>query len=1251
MHIKKLEICGFKSFVDRTVIHFDHDMIGVVGPNGCGKSNVVDAIRWVMGEQSAKALRGKAMGDVIFNGSETRPQAGFAEVTITFDNADPGMAASLPLHYRDFAEISVTRRLYRGDGSNAYFINKVPARLRDVTDVFLGTGVGRKAYSIVEQGKIGLIVSARPEDRRILIEEAAGITKYKARRRQAENKMNMTRQNLTRVQDIVSEIERQLESLKRQAAKAQRFIRYRDELEDLVLWDASHRWLELTAVIDVAARQRDELEVRVVAERDAVARRDDELESLRQSTSEAEVTAEQAQHDAFGSDNEVREHQARLERASDRFDHLSERLASDLEEQCTLGEKAETVALEREALSDERQRADAERARERTRAAEAESVLDELRTESERAEARVASARRDEAAGAAAIARAEAEMEGHAARAREMGARSARLERELARLTGERAGLARRRGELCDHTTRMETRRRALDDARDALAEELPEWRRATERKQRELTEARDEMQRRQSRLSALEELERRMDGLGDGVRRLLATEDAALSGILADRIEVPAEMTAALSGLIGDRLQCVIVEDVDRALDLLRGLAEGREGRATIISRRPAVPRTANSWHDDPGVVGPVIDQLRYAEEDAGVVAALVGDAVLVRSDADARRLSGFGGPSQGLLSSEGLTAPRRGLLPPGCELVTPDGTVFHADGRITGGAGDAFAAGMLEQKREIRDLRTDLADRRARVEEIEAAASTHRERLTRLETALSDAGVRAHQAELDLVTAQQDLQRLEQRTTLVERRYDEVARDTLETHDARGDADGASAATRRTLLGARSRHTLAGAAREAFERRSEALRQQLVRRQRAFTERKVALAAMDERVGGAERTLSRLAREYEDLRRRTVELEAARTEGAEEAGRLAAEMLHTRSAWLDARRQAREAQAAFERARLGLDDARHSLGIREAELRELRQALETLADALREQQMTHQRLELEREHLFEATAERFRGLELPRVVGDYHARALATDVERKRIRELTQLIDRMGSVNLEAVTEHEEAQTRFDYFTEQRDDLLKALSDLEAAIEQMDLESTRLFQHAFEGISRRFREIFPKMFRGGKAELRLNRPDDLLETGIEILAQPPGKRLGNLELMSGGEKAFTAVSLLLAIFRFKPSPFCILDEVDAPLDDANVGRYVEALRAMTDRSQFIIITHSKRTMESVDVLYGVTMQDAGVSKLVGVRVNEGASRSDQKRAAREAEARQRVVDEAAETTRMAAGGATAEDESRAAG
>ena len=1201
MHIKKLEICGFKSFVDRTVIHFDHDVIGVVGPNGCGKSNVVDAIRWVLGEQSAKALRGKGMADVIFNGSESRPQAGFAEVTITFDNSDPAGAQQLPLEYRDYPELAVTRRIYKGDGANEYFINKTAVRLRDVSDVFLGTGVGRKAYSIVEQGKIGLIVSARPEDRRVLIEEAAGITKYKARKKQAETKMDLTRQNLTRVNDIVSEIERQIGTLRRQAAKAERYVKYRDELDDLALWDASHRLLEFVVRQDVSGRLHVAAHERAQRERTAADVRDAELEVLRQEALDTEAAAARAQTASHTSDSDAREWETTLDRATERYAQLDKRLASARLEQASLEERAVGMAVERDALASQLDTFALEKDREEAVVREQAEKLDTLRIGSERSARELLELRRRHGDAGTTIARAEASLAGFEQRTTEMQARKGRLSADADRLAAEEADLATKRESLAARATELAEHQRTLAAARDAAAGDLPTVQRSLAADEQALEQKNTELHRKKSRLHALEELARRLEGVGAGVRTLLATGDSALGGLIADRVEVPAALTQAFAALVGDRLECVIVDDAERAVGLLQGLASARKGRASLIPRTVRAPSSERPALEGDAPVRFMLDAVRFAPEDEAVLRALIGNALVADTSEEARRLFALGVDS---------------------DVVTLDGTVFHADGRITGGAGDGLASGMLEQKREMRELVEVVAALTEDVSARRAALAAGREHIARLREGIDEAKSKAHQGELASVTATQDLRRLEQQLSVVTRRLGELGRELTELEAQMMRAEEQHVATLATLAEATSKREQIGSELEVSLANDETARTELLRQQALVTERKVALASVRERAQSLRSSLERVAHQLTELRQRIGALESERSANAVEAGRVASEMMGARAELYEARNTQRQARAAAERARMGLDDVRHDLALREAELRQLRGSLDEATSELNTHELELHRLGLERTHLEEAIREKYRGLELARVVGDFHARPMLTNEQRGRIKELSTLIERMGPVNLDAMREFEESSKRFDYYTSQREDLLKALADLTLAIEQMNRESKRLFRHAFDGINRRFIELFPKMFRGGKAELRLTNPDDVLETGIDIVAQPPGKRLANIELMSGGEKAFTAVSLLFAIFRYKPSPFCILDEVDAPLDDANIDRYVEAIRAMTDRSQFILITHSKQSMQAVDVLYGVTMQEPGVSKLVGVRVNEATQRSEHRREQRESEA-----------------------------
>jgi chromosome segregation protein len=1196
MRIRKLEITGFKSFVDRTVIHFDTDVIGIVGPNGCGKSNIVDSIRWCMGEQSAKHLRGRAMSDVIFNGSEHRGPHGMAEVTLTFDNGDPEIAATLPLEYREYAEIAVTRRLFR-DGTSEYLINKTQVRLKDVTDLFLGTGVGTKAYSIVEQGKIGLIVSARAEDRRLLIEEAAGITKYKARKKQAEVKMDQTRQNLLRVGDIVSEIERSLASLKRQAAKAERYVAYKNELEDLILHEASHRLLEIIALTKVEEGARAEQAEREQAARAALGAREAELEVLRQAALTSEDRAEKAQHRAFLADNEVRANEAEIARSRDKLKHLEERRAAATAEQGDLERSIGDLCREKGDLEEQLLSVEQEEAAEAERAIEEHERLEELRHGERTADQEAGEQRKRLARAQADVAGAEATLSGFERRLGDMSTRRVKLEDELGRLRFEGEDLEHRRAELSRHAAELAEGKRTTAEERTRLEAEMKHLRERTVESDRAVDHAKNELNQRRSRLRALEELHARLEGVGQGVKNLLKTRDPALLGLVADRLEAPAELTAAFAGLLGAELQSVVVGDVDRAVALLADLSQHKGGRAALVSARP--PFVAGAFVtavQGEGVVGPLLERLLFAPEDESLGRALVGGAVVVETPEDAVRLS------------------RAGAQVP---LVALDGTVVRPGGRISGGSGDAVAAGMIEHKREMRELHEWVAGKSEEVTALLEAQQALRLRMTEVGTALDRARTEAHQGELSLVTAEKDLKRAEDQIAHADKRRAVVEHELEELGLALDHAGGEHDAARQKLDVGQAAREEAQAALEHAEVLASEWRERVLGQQSVVTERKVRVARVRERAAAMRGTVERLRRSVDELRGRIQKLDEERTEAAAGAGKAAAAIVTSRERLVVAVAEAHEAHADLTTARQALDEARQALSAREADLRGLRQELGDAAERLGKHEMALQKLAIQHTHLVEGVRERFRGLELARVVGDYHKRAPVDAGHKARIQELTELIDRMGPVNVDAVREHAEAEKRHTYYAEQKADLEKALDDLEKAIAQMNRESKRLFRTTFDTVNTKFKALFPKMFRGGQAELRLTNPDDMLETGIEILAQPPGKKLGNIELMSGGEKALTAVSLIFAIFQYKPSPFCILDEVDAPLDEANVARYNEAIRGMTDRSQFILITHIKRTMQSVDVLYGVTMQEPGVSRLVSVKVNEAAQRSGPQTAA----------------------------------
>ena len=788
------------------------------------------------------------------------------------------------------------------------------------------------------------------------------------------------------------------------------------------------------------------------------------------------------------------------------------------------------------------------------------------------------------------IASAEAMLAGFERRHNEMHARLARMQIERDDQTAAHDDYATRAADFTNALDDIRAGKVTSAEEKERLESRLSELKQEIVAQERALDEAKSEFSKKRSRMHALLEMQARLEGVGAGVKSLVATKDGAICGLVADRLEAPAELTNALAGLLGSRLQDVVVNDIDRGIELLAAMAEARRGRATIM---PLWPRYVAGAHearpDDEGVVARLADELRYAPEDEAIVQALVGDALVVRDAEAARRV-------RALVAS----AP----------IVTLDGTVLYADGRISGGQGDELAAGMLESKRETRELSVEVERLELLVSERLAAHQTTRIAITETGSALDRARQQAHKDELLLVTTEKDLRQAQTQLENVRRRLEVLAAEHEEL--SRAVAEGGVEREQAQLVLDEARGVLDEVSSQMRDAETVAAswREQVEARRQIVTERKVRVAGTREKLTASRGTMQRLARSEGELTERHQRLEEEMLSGARTFGETAALLVLHKEKLGDALDRARACAEELASVRLVFEQFRMQLQEHEGALKELRARVDEVREALTHHEMQLRERQLAMDHLNEGVAEKFRGLRLSRVVGDYHMRLPPDEDSHARISELVNLLERMGSVNLDAMREHEEAEKRYAFYSEQKADLDKALADLERAIAQMNRESKRLFEDTFEAVNLKFQEIFPRMFRGGRASLRLTNPEDMLETGIDILAQPPGKKLSSIELMSGGEKALTAVSLSFAIFQIKPSPVCILDEVDAPLDEANVARYNDMVRSMTDRSQFILITHIKRTMQLVDVLYGVTMPEAGVSKIVSVQLNEISER-----------------------------------------
>jgi len=1194
MRIRRLDVVGFKSFMDRVVVAFDEGVTGVVGPNGCGKSNVADAIRWVLGEQSARHLRGRSMEDVIFNGSESKPPLSMAEVMLTFENDRP---SELPLQYQAFAELTVGRRLYR-TGESEYLVNGVQARLLDVNDIFFGSGVGRTAYSIIEQGRIGQIVSARPEDRRAIIEEAAGITKYKKRREAAERKMEATQQNLVRVADLVQELGKQLDGLNRQARKAEKYKALRAQIREHELRAAASRYLELTATRR-AAEER--LAILRAEEAELAARGgalEVALEQDRGRLAESEGRLADLSSREHQLESQARVSEVSVEAAARELDQIAERSRAQAAEVEALKEQAEALAAEREALLRQRDDLASLVTTDEGRLAEAEVALreagreqGELQADADGARAAAAAAASEAASHSSQLAQIERQRLDVKARIHKNRAEADDLSQRTTQLDRSRS----RHAEKLGQTRQLKLR---LDEQRGAHEEVLDRTRAEFIQNEAKLITLREELAEKRSRLGSLVEIVRNYEGYGRGVRSLMtragqseAARDRGIFGLVADVVSAPAEYENAIEAVLGERLQYVIVESHAQgveAIDYLKTAAEGRASLIPLARLREDGEVGPELDRGHPGFVASCLDVVRFEPSYERVARFLLGDAVIVRDLPSALELWQLG-------------AGRR-------TLVTLDGEVLDPAGVVTGGPLEGEGHGALQRRREVQELEETV---RAFEAEFALAQERHRTlqaRLLQLEAALKSLDKDGREKELALLEEEKDLARVGEELERVGTRLGqlEVERQQLEEALA-------------GLAREEEEHRLAAAAAAAEQSRAEERAREAVGRLDQTRQRgdlitselvnlKVKVAADAERregIGSATRRVEDAMREVEERRgrifsalseqnARAAELRG-RLEGTRvDLGRLSEDLAVARSE-LSLARAAHEALAIGSRAR-------------DAEGRELRGRLETLRQEASDAALTGREHALELVHLEEQTRERCQA-ELRWEVSRFHLERPPGEPERLKLEELKGQAERMGAINLTAIEEYDELARRHAFLGEQKADLEASLLDLRSAIVKINRASRDRFRETFDRVNEKFQQVFPRLFNGGRAGLVLTADDaGAEEAGVEIFAQPPGKKLQSVNLLSGGEKALTAVSLIFAIFLVKPTPFCLLDEVDAPLDDANVGRYNDLVREMSRQSQFILITHNKRTMEMVDTLYGVTMEEPGVSKLVSVRLSDRA-------------------------------------------
>ncbi|HKS36724.1 MAG TPA: chromosome segregation protein SMC [Verrucomicrobiae bacterium] len=1210
MYLKNLTVLGFKSFADKTSLNFQRGITAIVGPNGCGKSNVADAVRWVLGEQSAKALRGGEMADVIFNGTDGRKPLGLAEVSLTIGDVDAEhlQAAGVELAYN---EVTITRRVFR-DGGSEYFINRTPCRLKDIQQLFMGTGVGRTSYSIMAQGNITQILSSKPEDRRMVFEEAAGITKFKGQKREALRKLEYTEQNLLRAGDLIREVKRQIGSLQRQAGKARRYKQLMLELQHLDTQLARHQFDVLQA--EIAERQASVDRLRAEAEdcSENVLRGENEIARLRSRFTELEHEISETQHRGLELKSQADRHESRIHFNEERLleiqkqhvtalNDISEAEGRGLAAKQELAAVSERLAASLLALEQNRRAL-------RTKQEALRGVEDHLARQQEelrQAQSAVFAAAQQLTRVRNEINALDLQKQGNIVRLEKLSAEKIQLEEERARLEQR----------LNEFAANVETEKLNAQTQRGTVEERHQRLRdigHQLDQTGKELDGLLQRQAEQRSRLNVLEQLQAEHEGFSAGALAALKQTEHVL-GSLADKIWVPDQYLAAVETALGHHLQLVITQEPETAVQILSDLSASKKGRASIA---PLAFQKAQT-----GVIGPVAEgpgepALKVIVADPAIqelLRALIGRTLIVPDLATA---------TAAWRETEGRF-----------DFVTLGGELLSRQGVYTGGSSNGNGSGkapssILGRKNQIAELQAQLGEVQQKVADASRGKGALLSEQTALQAGLQQAQIELRAREVAIATREGESNALQNSQRVLHQKIDTVVYEiqSLAAQEEEG-------LQKRAAL-SRQAGGLEDQERELQERLTDlsngldSLRQQRDSANTSLTETRVALATQEQLADSFNKQKEPLERRIQELERLVEQRHGEISSFVSRKAQAETEMEESRLA-MGRFQHEREQVNAQAGELIGQRDALEGdIGGREDHLREQRQHLAGLQQQrgaldveLAQKNMSVQNLRERIQQKYQVNLDSVRSECITITIADegpaevrtltpeeMTAGGVSTDwnAVAEQVMALQKRIDEMGPVNLVAIDEYEETEQRFQFLTKQNDDLVQAKQQLLEVINRINTQTKEMFTETFNQIRDNFRAMFTEVFGGGKADLILVNEGDVLESGIDIVARPPGKQLQTISLLSGGEQTMTAVALLFAIYQVKPSPFCVLDELDAPLDESNINRFIRILQRFLVHSQFVIITHNKRTIGMADVLYGVTMEEQGVSKIVSVKFHK---------------------------------------------
>ncbi|MCU6599847.1 chromosome segregation protein SMC [Peribacillus frigoritolerans] len=1180
MFLKRLDVVGFKSFAEKISIDFVPGVTAVVGPNGSGKSNVTDAVRWVLGEQSAKSLRGAKMEDIIFSGSDTRKALNFAEVSLTLDNE----TNSLPI---DFHEVSVTRRVYRS-GESEFFINNQGCRLKDIIDLFMDSGLGREAFSIISQGKVEEILSSKAEERRVIFEEAAGVLKYKTRKRKAESKLTETQDNLNRVHDILHELEGQVEPLKIQSSLAKEFLAKKDELEQI---EVALTVYEIEELYEKWEKLSQELENHKEMEQQMAGQlqyREAHLKKLRDSLATLETSINGLQEILLNASEELEKLEGRKEVLKERKKNAAQN-KSQLEKAIVEGE----AAVERLSLQKEREteilhalnlevKGISETLHEKQKSlglfnSDIEAVIEAKKSDYIEWLNKQASAKNEKQYLLQQLAQQE-----H---------KNAKLDMENEKFLTERMEITAKKMEysqlmdnmtkqLEEHVTYFRNQQNKLNAAKDTY-----------QKQETTLYKAYQFLQQAKSRKELLEEMEDDYAGFFQGVKEVLKAKETlrGIEGAVAELIKVPKEYETAIETALGGAMQHVVVEREEHAREAISFLKKNRYGRATflplsVIKAREISANQLSMLKSHSAFVGTGSSLIQYDDRHAAIAENLLGTVIITTDLKGANDLAK--------------------MMQHRFRFVTLEGDIVNPGGSMTGGALKQKTTSLLSRKTELEELQQKLAAMEVKTNQLEKQVkqlkvdvgvqeqTLEQTRKTGERLRLQEQTLKGELREVELqernVNERLHLYDLDKNSYLEEQQQKTARLEELEEllESCKSEIDGLD----RLISEMTEQKQSQQSSKESLAEETNELRVMLASKRGQLQNQKEKMERIESDLS---KESSRLAENKDDLGLLTNEMTDS-SSGEESLEDMAQQKLLDKNGAIEGITIKKQ-----EKNELLMEVETLELSLKE-ENRLYRGIVEVMKDE--EVKLTRLDVELENrlDHLREEYTLSFEGAK------EQYPLMMPADEAQKRVKLIKLAIEELGTVNLGAIDEYARVAERYEFLLSQKEDLQQAKDTLFQVIDEMDDEMKRRFADTFYSIRKEFEQVFKALFGGGRAELKLTNPDDLLNTGVDIIAQPPGKKLQNLSLLSGGERALTAIALLFSILKVRPVPFCILDEVEAALDEANVVRFSQFLRKFSRETQFIVITHRKGTMEEADVLYGITMQESGVSKLVSVRMEE---------------------------------------------